>query len=105
MQARLALEHGKRLFLIKSLVLHEEWAQKYAQRPGALVVEDVDDVMGVLGLKASRSPSCSFWAACRADGPRRRASACGHLHDGPADRRRRVPVVPRVSESRLVGVL
>ena len=34
MQARLALEHGKRLFLLRSLVLHEEWAQRYAERPG-----------------------------------------------------------------------
>jgi DNA processing protein len=54
MQARLALEHGKRLFLIKSLVMHEEWAGKYAQRPGALVVDDVDDVMGV--LESERQP-------------------------------------------------
>jgi DNA processing protein len=48
MQARLALEHGKRLFLVKSLVLHEEWARKYADRPGALVVDSVDDVLSAL---------------------------------------------------------
>lgn len=48
MQARLCLEHGKRLFLVRSLVMHEEWAQRYAQRPGAVVVESIDDVVGVL---------------------------------------------------------
>ena len=45
MQARLALEHGKRLFLVESLVMHEEWAQRYAERPGATVVQSVDDVL------------------------------------------------------------
>lgn len=48
MQARLALEHGKRLFLIESLVLHEQWARDYAQRPGATVVQSVDDVLAAL---------------------------------------------------------
>ena len=48
MQARLALEHGKRLFLVRSLVMHEEWAQRYATRRGALVVESVDDIVSVL---------------------------------------------------------
>jgi DNA processing protein len=47
-QARLALEHGKKLFLVRSLVLQEAWAQEYAARPGAIVVDGVDDVMGVL---------------------------------------------------------
>lgn len=35
MQARLALEHGKRLFLVECLVLQEEWAQRYRSRRGA----------------------------------------------------------------------
>jgi DNA processing protein len=48
MQARLALEHGKRLFLVESLVMHEEWAQRYAERPGATVVQSVDDVLAAL---------------------------------------------------------
>jgi DNA processing protein len=39
MQARLALEHGKRLFLVESLVMQEDWARKYAERPGATVVQ------------------------------------------------------------------
>ncbi len=48
MQARLALDHGKRLFLVRSLVMQEEWAQRYAERPGASVVESVEDILPVL---------------------------------------------------------
>jgi DNA processing protein len=48
MQARLALEHGKRLFLVESLVLREAWARRYAEYPGTTVVESVDDVVDVL---------------------------------------------------------
>lgn len=45
MQARLALEHGKRVFLIKSLVAQEDWAQSYVAKRGAIEVEKVDDVI------------------------------------------------------------
>lgn len=48
MQARLCLEHGKRLFLVKSLVLQEDWARRYAERPGAMVVTSVEDVIDVV---------------------------------------------------------
>ncbi len=48
MQARLALEHGKLLFLVESLVLRESWARRYAEFPGTTVVESVDDVVDVL---------------------------------------------------------
>ena len=48
MQARLALEHGKRLFLVNTLVMHEDWAQRYATHPAATVVESVDDIIDVL---------------------------------------------------------
>jgi DNA processing protein len=48
MQARLALEHGKRLFLVRELVMQEEWAKRYAKRRGAVVVESVDDILSVL---------------------------------------------------------
>ena len=44
MQARLALEHGRPIFLLDSLLEHD-WAQEYARRPGAFVVSDIDDVM------------------------------------------------------------
>jgi DNA processing protein len=54
MQARLALEHGKRLFLVRSLVMQEEWAQRYAARRGAVVVDGVDDVIAV--LETEREP-------------------------------------------------
>jgi DNA processing protein len=48
MQARLALEHGKRLFLLESLVMTQEWARKYAKRPGVTIVRGLDDVLDVL---------------------------------------------------------
>ena len=48
MQARLCLDHGKRLFLIKSLVMHEDWARAYAERPGVTVVQRVEDILDVL---------------------------------------------------------
>jgi DNA processing protein len=43
MQARFALEHGRPLFLIESLLEHE-WARQYAERPGAYVVRTADEV-------------------------------------------------------------
>jgi DNA processing protein len=45
MQARLALEHGKKVFLVKSLVTDQKWAQSYIQKRGAVEVEDVEDVI------------------------------------------------------------
>jgi len=48
MQARLALQHGKRLLLVEELVALEEWAQRYARRPGATVVRTADDVVELL---------------------------------------------------------
>jgi DNA processing protein len=47
-QARRALEHGKRLFLVESLVMQETWAQRYAERPSTTVVQSVDDVLRAL---------------------------------------------------------
>ena len=44
MQARLALEHGKRVFLLKSLADTQKWAKDYVAR-GAVVVESVDDIV------------------------------------------------------------
>jgi DNA processing protein len=51
MQARLALEQGKRAFLMSSLVTSEKWARSYLKRPGAIEVHSVDDV-----VKWLRSP-------------------------------------------------
>lgn len=47
MQARLALEQGKRVFLVRSLVTNQEWARKYLQR-GAVEVAVVEDVIRLL---------------------------------------------------------
>jgi DNA processing protein len=45
MQARLALEHGKKVFLVKSLVTDQTWAKTYVSKRGAIEVDDVDDVI------------------------------------------------------------
>ena len=44
MQARLALEHGRRVFLPEPL-LENSWAKSYAERPNTIVVRSVDDVL------------------------------------------------------------
>jgi len=44
MQARLALEHGRPIFLLDTLLEHD-WARDYARRPGAYVVSSVADVI------------------------------------------------------------
>jgi DNA processing protein len=63
MQARLALEHGKRLFLVESLVLQEDWARQYAERPGVSVVSSVDEVVAVLDAEqaAAKAAQLSFF--------------------------------------------
>ncbi len=48
MQARLALEQGKRAFLISSLATSEPWARDYVERRGAIEVGAVADVVGWL---------------------------------------------------------
>ncbi len=48
MQARLALEHGKRVFLIESLVTNQRWAQEYLKRPGAVAVRSAAEVVNLL---------------------------------------------------------
>jgi len=44
MEARLALEQGKRVFLMASLVTRESWARRYLER-GAIEVHSVEDVL------------------------------------------------------------
>jgi len=45
MQARLAIEHGRPVFLLRSLLRHE-WALTYAsERPGTYVVDGADEVV------------------------------------------------------------
>jgi DNA processing protein len=48
MQARLAIEHGKQVFLLASLVTAREWAQNYLKKPRVYEVTDVDDIIRVL---------------------------------------------------------
>lgn len=45
MQARFALEHGKRLFLVSRLVTSQSWARSYVANRGAIEVHTVDDVL------------------------------------------------------------
>ncbi len=45
MQARLALEHGKKVFLLRSLVMDQPWALSYVAKRGAIEVTDVEEVI------------------------------------------------------------
>ena len=45
MQARLAFEHGKRVFLIKSLVTNQEWARSMVDSKQAIEVQSVGDIV------------------------------------------------------------
>lgn len=47
MQARLALEHNRPVFLLQSLLSHP-WARRYADRPGVHVIAGVGDVLPIL---------------------------------------------------------
>jgi DNA processing protein len=46
-QARLALEHGRPVFLLESLLAHE-WARAFAARPGARVIRSPDEITTVV---------------------------------------------------------
>lgn len=43
-QARLALEHGRPVFFLRSMLDHE-WARDYSERPGVYVADTTDDVV------------------------------------------------------------
>lgn len=45
MQARVALEHGKKVFLLRSLTQAQPWAHEYVNDRGAVMVDDVEDVV------------------------------------------------------------
>jgi DNA processing protein len=60
MQARLALQHGRHVFLMRSLLDHD-WARDYAQRPGVTVVANADDVFDGLQRLAVESTEL-VWA-------------------------------------------
>lgn len=63
MQARLALQHGRHVFLMRTLMQHD-WACGYAQRPGVTVVDNADDVFrGLQRLAAESEDSAELvWA-------------------------------------------
>jgi DNA processing protein len=48
MQARLALEHGKKVFLIRSLVQSQPWARDYVDKRGAIEVTGAAEVSAQL---------------------------------------------------------
>jgi DNA processing protein len=60
MQARLALQHGRHVFLMRSLLEHD-WARTYAQRPGVTVVDNADNVFDGLQQLAAESTEL-VWA-------------------------------------------
>jgi len=68
MQARLAIEHGKTVFLVESLVMQQEWARDYVSRHGrrVVVVKNVEDVIALLrsveqvGVLASQRRQLAF---------------------------------------------
>jgi DNA processing protein len=60
MQARLALEHGRALFLLRSLVEKYEWARDYAEKgrygTKPIVVASIDDVLSALDIPPEVTP-------------------------------------------------
>ena len=60
MQARLALEHGRPVFLLESLLEHD-WARSYAERPGTTVVTDAQEVLDRLD-QLQAVPGRLVWA-------------------------------------------
>jgi len=50
MQARYASEHGKKVFLMSTLVTQQTWAQNYLKkkRPGVIEVQSVEDIISRL---------------------------------------------------------
>ncbi len=60
MQARLALEHGRHVFLLESLLVND-WAQAYAKRSNTTVVRSVDDVLDRIESVLAADPDL-MWA-------------------------------------------
>jgi DNA processing protein len=48
LQARYALEHGRPVLLVESLVERHEWARSYAQRPGVHVVSQPTEIVELI---------------------------------------------------------
>lgn len=56
MQARFALEHGRRVFLLRSLLEHA-WARAYAERPGTHVVESPEEIVEQIERLTAAEPA------------------------------------------------
>lgn len=56
MQARLALEHGRRVFLAATLVRGEDWARDFAERPGATAFSSADEIVDHLDRAYAAAP-------------------------------------------------
>jgi DNA processing protein len=52
MQARLALDHGKKVFLLHALVTKQPWARNYLATRGAIEVQHVGDIIAKLRAPA-----------------------------------------------------
>ena len=57
MQARLALEHGRPVFLLRSLADEHEWAETYRSYPGVYVVERGREVVEHLDRLYAKRPT------------------------------------------------
>jgi DNA processing protein len=55
MQARLALGHGRPVFLPRSLLAHQLWAREYATKPGTHVFRDPEEITAVVERLTSPS--------------------------------------------------
>ncbi|MGI5239809.1 DNA-processing protein DprA [Dactylosporangium sp. CA-139066] len=58
MQARLALQHGRPVVLVDSLLVHD-WAREYATRPGVFVVSSAEELLGAVDYIVSQIPDAS----------------------------------------------
>jgi DNA processing protein len=60
MQARLALEHGKKVFLLRSLVTAQPWARKFVAERGAVEVSAVSEIVeGLASPERVRDVTCA----------------------------------------------
>lgn len=57
LQAHDALRHGKRLFLVRTLVENQEWARELAELPEVTAVDQVDEIVAAIELELSVEPA------------------------------------------------
>ena len=55
LQAHDALRHGKRVFLVEQLVLHQEWARQLGDHPAVTVLTDVNQIIDAIDVDLSAS--------------------------------------------------